>query len=254
MAIDPKSKLTFIIALENAEKLASVHTAIANLFPNAIIFQSQDGSDAMSKIKNSPPHVFITEDELPKVRGTKIASWLFADSKLKETAVILLGPIPNEEIFPDEVVTGRLRFLDDFGDELRLSRSMTRALNYSTSKGDAEFRLKFLAPNDVLLREGETANYVYILRRGQLKAFVVRGKMEVPIGTVEPGEFVGEMAYINGELRSATVSALTEAELIEIPMNALDLVLFQKPSWARALLITLSKRLKKGNEYREGHE
>lgn len=248
MATERLSKPIFILALENPEKLAKVSACLTRLFPNTVIFTAHDGSDAMSKIRNSAPHVLITEEELPKVKGAKIADWLFGDSKLRDTAVILLGPIPSQEMFPDEVVIGRLQFLDDFSDEARFSRSLTRALNYSTASSNAEFRLKFLSANDTLICEGDKASFVYILKRGSLRAYLNRGSIEIPIGQIEPGEFVGEMAYINGEPRSATVSANTESELIEIPIDSLDLVLFQKPSWAKALMITLSKRLKRGNE------
>ncbi|MBL7688606.1 MAG: Crp/Fnr family transcriptional regulator, partial [Bdellovibrionaceae bacterium] len=61
-------------------------------------------------------------------------------------------------------------------------------------------------------------------------------------------EFVGEMAHINQEPRSASVKALEDCELIEIPNGSLDLVLFSKPAWAQALMRTLSRRLKRINE------
>ena len=70
---------------------------------------------------------------------------------------------------------------------------------------------------------------------------------EVLLGTIRPGEFVGEMAHINNENRTATVRAISDCELIEIPNGTLDLVLFSKPVWARALVSTLSKRLKMSN-------
>jgi CRP/FNR family cyclic AMP-dependent transcriptional regulator len=44
------------------------------------------------------------------------------------------------------------------------------------------------------------------------------------------------------------VKALSDCELIEIPIGTLDTVLFSKPAWARALMMTLSKRLKRSNE------
>jgi hypothetical protein len=60
----------------------------------------------------------------------------------------------------------------------------------------------------------------------------------------------GEMAYINGEPRAANVIAEGPSELIEIPFERLDHVLFQKPMWSKALMRTLSKRLKNANNYR----
>ncbi len=86
------------------------------------------------------------------------------------------------------------------------------------------------------------------MRSGRLIAIAHHGAAEArELGIVETGEFVGEMAYINGEPRSATVKALDLCELIEIPVHLLDHVLFTKPAWAKALMKTLSKRVKAAN-------
>jgi CRP-like cAMP-binding protein len=55
------------------------------------------------------------------------------------------------------------------------------------------------------------------------------------------------MAYINGEPRSANVKATKDCELVEIPIHLLDHVLFMKPAWAKALMKTLSRRIKNAN-------
>lgn len=48
----------------------------------------------------------------------------------------------------------------------------------------------------------------------------------------------------------ATVQAIGDCELIEIPMGTLDMVLFSKPAWSKALVATLSRRLKRSNQTR----
>jgi CRP-like cAMP-binding protein len=238
---------TFLLACGQERLLADLRAAIQAQFPMALIFQSLDGSDAMMKLRNAAPHVLIAEEDLPKLSGARVTDWMLSDPKFQDVAAILLAPVPEEEQFLDEVVVGRVQFLDSIQDSARLRRALTRALNFVTARDDTEFRLKFLASNDVLIREGEKANFVYILRRGCLRAFLRREGKEILLGTIEPGEFVGEMAYINGEPRSADVAATSDAELIEIPVDSLDHVLFQKPSWSKALMKTLSKRIKTAN-------
>jgi CRP-like cAMP-binding protein len=99
----------------------------------------------------------------------------------------------------------------------------------------------------MLLRDGDSADSVFLVKSGRLKAFKNEGPNEVVLGYINAGEFVGEMAYIHGEARSANVVSLTECELIEIPNDCLDSVLFSKPAWAKALVKTLSSRLKQAN-------
>jgi CRP/FNR family cyclic AMP-dependent transcriptional regulator len=87
------------------------------------------------------------------------------------------------------------------------------------------------------------------LVKGQLRVVKrIEGGEPILLGMVQPGEFVGEMSYINGENRSADVISDLSAELIEIPFDRLDRVLFQKPAWSKALMRTLSKRLKAANK------
>lgn len=79
-------------------------------------------------------------------------------------------------------------------------------------------------------------------------AWKSKNGQRVDLGKIKAGEFVGEMAHINKEPRSATVTAVTDCELIEIPFGSLDPILFSKPSWSKALFVTLSKRLKLTSE------
>lgn len=199
------------------------------------------------KMVNMPPHVIVLERGLAKVDGLQLTSNVLASRKLDGTSVIFFGPPPETESFVDDIVTGRIQFLATPVDDDRFARSVARALNDASSREDTSFHMRFLAPGDRLLREGERSRNVYLVRRGRLKACHQAGSSEVVLGEIETGEFVGEMAYINDEPRSADVLALTDCELIEIPAEHLDHELYRKPSWAKALMVTLSKRIKKAN-------
>ena len=61
-------------------------------------------------------------------------------------------------------------------------------------------------------------------------------------------EFAGEMAYINNEPRSAFIEATSDAQLIEVPIELVDKILYKRPAWSKALMQTLSKRLKTANK------
>jgi CRP-like cAMP-binding protein len=142
---------------------------------------------------------------------------------------------------------GLMQFLTNATNSQLFTQQVNRSLNWLSYREESLYHLRFLAADQVLLKDGEEGKFVYILRSGRLKAIkTVEGK-EVALGFVEPGEFVGEMAYINGEPRSADVVSMTDCELIEIPSGCLDSVLFSKPAWSKSLMKTLSKRLKQSN-------
>jgi CRP-like cAMP-binding protein len=200
-------------------------------------------------MENSPPHILITDMDLPKISGIDLMDKILHHPKLSTTSVIIASPIPDKEHFVDQVVTGQIQFLTDIQDDQLASVCFTKGLNRLVDEKDFTYRLKFMAPEDVLFREGETAASVFIVKGGELQAFKSFGSAIRVLGQIGKGEFVGEMAHFNSEPRSATVKALSDCELIEIPFGTLDTVLFSKPAWAKALMATLSKRLKRSNDH-----
>jgi CRP/FNR family cyclic AMP-dependent transcriptional regulator len=58
---------------------------------------------------------------------------------------------------------------------------------------------------------------------------------------------VGEISFLDQEPRSATVKALTECELIQIPQETIDGIFKSQPKWLEILVKTLAERLRKAN-------
>ena len=63
----------------------------------------------------------------------------------------------------------------------------------------------------VLLREGARDRQFIVIVEGQIG---VNRHQGAPIAVLSPGGFVGEMALLTGEGRSATVTALTPVEIL----------------------------------------
>lgn len=251
MTVSLDSKRIFLVASDNPQRAEFFKNTIQNSIMNTTIYLARDGSEAMAKIENDPPHTLIIDRNLPKVSGDKIMEAVFSIKTLANTSLILVGKMPEQEIFLDDVVTGRLQFLTDANDLVEFTQTLARALNYWSHTEPQDFFLRFLAPNEMLLKKGDGAEHVYIVRKGRLRATTTADGNVVELGLIHPGEFVGEMSYITKAPRSADVMAETDCELIEIPINTFEKVLYQKPGWAKALMVTLSNRLKTANESRK---
>ncbi len=104
-----------------------------------------------------------------------------------------------------------------------------------------------LAPNQILLKEGDHSSCMYWLQKGQLVAFRVRAGEEVVLGHIYSGELVGEISFLDNEPRTATVRAITDCELIEIPKETIDGIYRIQPKWLEILVKTLAERLRKAN-------
>lgn len=106
---------------------------------------------------------------------------------------------------------------------------------------------KQLKENEVLLREGEKSDSMYWVQKGQLIVSKRRQNEEVILGHIFEGELVGEISFLDQEARSATVKALNDCDLIEIPRETIEGIFKSQPKWLEILVMTLAERLRKAN-------
>ncbi len=74
-------------------------------------------------------------------------------------------------------------------------------------------RWKELAAGEVLFREGDSADAMYVVVSGRLRATREDDGETRTVGDISRGETVGEMALLTGDVRSATVHALRDCVL-----------------------------------------
>lgn len=235
-----ESKRIFLIATHDPVLMSYISQLIQKQVKYSTVFTANDGLEALFKAENVFPHVAIIDAQLPKTQNFEVARKFLRSEKDHSMSLIILSKPPEEEEFIDEIVTGQVQFVSPNEVPKKLPHCLHRALNRISFGENSSYKLRFLSAHETLLREGERTHSVFIVRSGEMKAT----KNGVTLGYIKAGEFVGEMAHINDDNHFATVQALTDCELIEIPAGTLDLVLFSKPAWAKALITTLSKRLK----------
>lgn len=92
----------------------------------------------------------------------------------------------------------------------------------------------------VLIKRGEFGKEFLFLLGGTVTVEPATGK-RMKMG---PGEFFGEMSVLDGEPRSATVTADTPVQLLVLGQREFYTLLAEVPSLARRLLVTLSRRVR----------
>ena len=65
------------------------------------------------------------------------------------------------------------------------------------------------------------------------------------VGTIEAGDYFGEVSLIDGKPRSATVTATTDLKTLVVPSFSFNQMLDQHPEMMRTLLVELCARLRK---------
>lgn len=103
-----------------------------------------------------------------------------------------------------------------------------------------------LVTGDVLIREGDTADALYLVRHGRLRTSVRQPDGSViELGEVGKSEVVGEMALITDDPRSATVTAMRDSELYRLPADRFLEITSAQPAVLRPFAGVVVERLKR---------
>jgi CRP-like cAMP-binding protein len=104
---------------------------------------------------------------------------------------------------------------------------------------DSEDLVEFPA-GAVIITEGQEGNHMYVVMQGEV-IISLKNKL---LATAAPGEIVGEMALINADIRSATVTAKTDCVLASIDQGSFDALLRHVPDFSMHVMNVLADRLK----------
>ena len=104
-----------------------------------------------------------------------------------------------------------------------------------------------LKKGDMLFREGEMSRALFVLNRGMIRLFIKKGDANIELDTIRNGQVLGELAFLDGNPRSASAEALTDCELTEINSAQFLEVLKRCPEWLKMLLKAVVGRLRTAN-------
>jgi membrane protein len=96
---------------------------------------------------------------------------------------------------------------------------------------------------ETIIREGETSRTAYFLHSGRVGLYKDAGAGVRKLAELTPGELFGEMAYLLGEPRTASVKAESEVVLITLEPDLLEQLMRHSAPLARRIIDTLSQRL-----------
>ena len=136
-------------------------------------------------------------------------------------------------------------------DHLSMSRPLAQALQsveifQDLSPEDmaalaGELEIVEVGRSEALVRQGEPADALYIVLSGRF--VVTREGREAPITEIAPDQPIGEIAFLTGLDRTATVRALRDSLVVKLSREQFDRLSVNKPSIWRSLTATLARRL-----------
>ena len=92
-----------------------------------------------------------------------------------------------------------------------------------------------------LVAEGEFGRHMYVIVSGTVDV-TREGKSLAQLG---PGDFFGELAFLDGAVRSATVTAKTDATVVVLGPREMDIIIEREPVVAKRLLEAMAQRIRR---------
>jgi CRP-like cAMP-binding protein len=105
-----------------------------------------------------------------------------------------------------------------------------------------QLTLVHLSKGEVLFREGDPGDALYVICEGEVSVSA-EGPPRVEMARMSSGAFIGEVALMTDQPRSATVTATLDAELLRIDRKTLSLVLAAHGEVLSAVLRFVRDRL-----------
>lgn len=116
-------------------------------------------------------------------------------------------------------------------------------------------RRRLLAPGEGVIREGDPGDSLFAVHRGTLQVVRAEERQEPYTGIfwkaladLGPGQWFGEASLLTGVPRNATVIALTEAEVLELPKEGFEASLNREPELLERLVDLMERRGHEGAE------
>jgi CRP-like cAMP-binding protein len=106
-------------------------------------------------------------------------------------------------------------------------------------------KLLEFGPGEVVFRQGDRGDRLYIVKSGVLEVLATRGDgaESVPVAYLGAGEVLGELALLTGSPRSATARAPERAEVFTLEQSVFTDLMNNLPAFARDLCVVLAQRL-----------
>src|SRR5580704_9516417 len=107
--------------------------------------------------------------------------------------------------------------------------------------------VKKLNKGDVLFKEGDASDAIYVIKTGRIAITKAKGSGEIVLAEKKNGEMLGEMAFFDNKPRSAGAKAIQETEVITLPFTSLYAQFKTFPEWLKAVVKTVNSHLRDAN-------
>ena len=125
---------------------------------------------------------------------------------------------------------------------LLLNKSFLLTIYYLLDGNLYMEKIKF-SENEIIIRLGDTSEYVYIILEGEVGIYLLDKFDGKPNFVLGKNEVFGELGVLNNQLRTSNVKSMTNVELLKISKKDMQKMISESNLFIQGLIRTLSNRV-----------
>lgn len=103
---------------------------------------------------------------------------------------------------------------------------------------------KIYQDGEVIIRQGDVGDCMYVIQEGQVEVVIEENGNEVVLAQRGEGEFFGEMAIFDRDVRSATIRAKGQVRALTVDKKNFLRRIHKDPTMAFRIVETMSHRIR----------
>ncbi len=101
---------------------------------------------------------------------------------------------------------------------------------------------------EYVFRQGEEGDKMYVIQEGSVEEVLEKDGVELQIAVRGEGDFIGEMAIFEKEVRPAGVRAVGKARILTVDRRNFLMRIHEDPSLAFQIIHSMSRRIRELSE------
>ena len=165
------------------------------------------------------------------------------NSEVKEKLKNLEEKKSEEESFSFDIEVEEIKLTEEQEKLKTLLKEIFPIGENALNKIASAFELKEIKEGETLINEGEDGTSLYILLEGEMKVFSKDFSQGKEIGVLKRGEVIGEVSFLKGVKRTATVVAKSNSRVAELSGSKAKEILSPYPQLLETLDRIIEKRV-----------
>ena len=232
---------------------------------NYQVSSAPNGKEGVKKALSNPPNLILCDIMMPEMDGYEVLYLITKNPATSSLPFIFLTAKAEKSDFrkgmnmgADDYITkpfeemellGAIeRRLQKYGELSKIS-NVDELVNHATKyqnieELEKERKTQFFKKKEMIYREGDFGNFVYKIKHGKIKTYHINEDGKEFIHDIrKEGDFLGEQSMIRDTTRTEFAEAMEETELILIPKDDFQELIFKNREISGKFIKLLSNNL-----------